>query len=226
LFSVLLFCSHEVAHVPQAVEIPATRPPLVVLVFAFATLSVNRIALRETGREIEMYPSASKVFGFCCCDCTRFCANLQKREIIQLPLPSAQRKPDPCPRIRARLGESIGECIVVVEAWRDPRPPGGRRHLHWQFVSAHAGQRKDPWSDLSDVLPTGFYGAVTTKVSAGSTVYIAGAGPVGLAAAASARILGGRRHEPGPARSRHSEFASRLPTAPVADRLGSGAIFL
>jgi hypothetical protein len=26
---------------------------LVVLVFAFATLSVNRIALRETGREIE-----------------------------------------------------------------------------------------------------------------------------------------------------------------------------
>ena len=66
---------------------------LVVLVFAFATLSVNRIALRETGREIEMYPSASKLFGFCCCDCTGFCANLQKREIIQLPLPSAQRKP-------------------------------------------------------------------------------------------------------------------------------------
>jgi hypothetical protein len=31
---------------------------LVVLVFAFATLSVNRIELRETGREIEMYPSA------------------------------------------------------------------------------------------------------------------------------------------------------------------------
>ena len=130
MFSVLLFCSHEVAHVPQAVEIPATRPPLVVLVFAFATLSVNRIALRETGREIEMYPSASKLFGFCCCDCTGFCANLQKREIIQLPLSS--------PRIRARLGESIGECIVVVEAWRDPRPPGGRRHLHWQLVSAHS----------------------------------------------------------------------------------------
>jgi glutathione-independent formaldehyde dehydrogenase len=43
---------------------------------------------------------------------------------------------------------------------------------------------------LSDILPTGFHGAVTAGVGVGSTVYIAGAGPVGLAAAASAQILG------------------------------------
>src|SRR5258705_590319 len=43
---------------------------------------------------------------------------------------------------------------------------------------------------LSDILPTGFHGGVTAKVGVGSTVYVAGAGPVGLAAAASARILG------------------------------------
>ncbi|WP_131195420.1 formaldehyde dehydrogenase, glutathione-independent [Lichenihabitans psoromatis] len=43
---------------------------------------------------------------------------------------------------------------------------------------------------LSDILPTGFHGAISAKVGVGSTVYIAGAGPVGLAAAASARILG------------------------------------
>ncbi len=43
---------------------------------------------------------------------------------------------------------------------------------------------------LSDILPTGFHGAVNAGVGVGSTVYIAGAGPVGLAAAASARILG------------------------------------
>jgi glutathione-independent formaldehyde dehydrogenase len=43
---------------------------------------------------------------------------------------------------------------------------------------------------LTDILPTGFHGAVTAKVGVGSTVYVAGAGPVGLAAAASARILG------------------------------------
>lgn len=43
---------------------------------------------------------------------------------------------------------------------------------------------------LSDILPTGYHGAVTAGVGPGSTVYIAGAGPVGLAAAASARLLG------------------------------------
>src|SRR5882757_2160187 len=43
---------------------------------------------------------------------------------------------------------------------------------------------------LSDILPTGFHGAVKAGVGVGSIVYVAGAGPVGLAAAASARILG------------------------------------
>jgi glutathione-independent formaldehyde dehydrogenase len=43
---------------------------------------------------------------------------------------------------------------------------------------------------LSDILPTGFHGAVNAGVGVGSTVYVAGAGPVGLATAASAYILG------------------------------------
>lgn len=43
---------------------------------------------------------------------------------------------------------------------------------------------------LTDILPTGYHGAVSAGVQPGSTVYIAGAGPVGLAAAASARLLG------------------------------------
>ncbi|MCU9953921.1 formaldehyde dehydrogenase, glutathione-independent [Burkholderia stabilis] len=43
---------------------------------------------------------------------------------------------------------------------------------------------------LSDILPTGYHGAVSAGVKPGSTVYIAGAGPVGMAAAASARLLG------------------------------------
>jgi len=43
---------------------------------------------------------------------------------------------------------------------------------------------------LSDIFPTGFHGCVTAGVGPGSTVYIAGAGPVGLAAAASAHLLG------------------------------------
>lgn len=43
---------------------------------------------------------------------------------------------------------------------------------------------------LSDILPTGFHGCVAAGVGVGSTVYIAGAGPVGRCAAASARLLG------------------------------------
>ncbi len=43
---------------------------------------------------------------------------------------------------------------------------------------------------LSDIFPTGFHGVYTAGVGPGSTVYIAGAGPVGLAAAYSAHLLG------------------------------------
>ena len=43
---------------------------------------------------------------------------------------------------------------------------------------------------LSDIFPTGYHGAYTAVVTTGSTVYVAGAGPVGLAAAYSAHLLG------------------------------------
>ena len=43
---------------------------------------------------------------------------------------------------------------------------------------------------LSDILPTGFHGCVSAGVTTGATVLISGAGPVGLAAAASALLLG------------------------------------
>jgi glutathione-independent formaldehyde dehydrogenase len=43
---------------------------------------------------------------------------------------------------------------------------------------------------LSDIFPTGYHGAVTAGVGTGSTVYVAGAGPVGLACAAACHLLG------------------------------------
>src|ERR1700742_4804404 len=43
---------------------------------------------------------------------------------------------------------------------------------------------------LSDIFPTGYHGAVSAGVHSGDTVYVAGAGPVGLAAAHSAQLLG------------------------------------
>src|SRR5260370_4308022 len=43
---------------------------------------------------------------------------------------------------------------------------------------------------LSDIFPTGYDGAVTAGVGPGSVVYVAGAGPVGLACAAACQLLG------------------------------------
>jgi glutathione-independent formaldehyde dehydrogenase len=80
---------------------------------------------------------------------------------------------------------------------------------------------------LSDILPTGFHGAVTAGVGPGSTVYIAGAGPVGLAAAASARLLGAAAIIVGdvnPARLKHArsvgfETADLSLDASLADQI-------
>src|SRR5437764_3808768 len=43
---------------------------------------------------------------------------------------------------------------------------------------------------LSDIFPTGYHGAVTAGVGPGAKVYVAGAGPVGLACATSCHLLG------------------------------------
>src|SRR5438309_1463879 len=43
---------------------------------------------------------------------------------------------------------------------------------------------------LTDIFPTGYHGAVTAGVGPGSTVYVAGAGPVGLACAHACQLLG------------------------------------
>ena len=43
---------------------------------------------------------------------------------------------------------------------------------------------------LSDIVPTGYHGAVSAGVEPGSIVYVAGAGPVGLACAVCCQLLG------------------------------------
>jgi glutathione-independent formaldehyde dehydrogenase len=43
---------------------------------------------------------------------------------------------------------------------------------------------------LTDIFPTGYHGATTAGVTTGSIVYVAGAGPVGLACAAACQLLG------------------------------------
>ena len=68
---------------------------------------------------------------------------------------------------------------------------------------------------LSDILPTGFHGALQAGVGVGSIVYVAGAGPVGLAAAASARILGAAVVLIGDFNKERLEHAAKVGFTPV-----------
>ena len=60
-------------------------------------------------------------------------------------------------------------------------------------LPADSSLRDDQVLFLSDILPTGYQAALNGNVGPGSTVAIFGAGPVGLMAAASARLLGAER---------------------------------
>ena len=77
---------------------------------------------------------------------------------------------------------------------------------------------------LSDILPTGFHGAMQVGVGVGSVVYVAGAGPVGLAAAASAQILGAAVVMIGDFNKERLDHAARVGFEPVdltkGDNLG------
>jgi glutathione-independent formaldehyde dehydrogenase len=113
-----------------------------------------------------------------------------------------------CGRCRACREQNTGVCLNV-----NPQQPGGAYGYvdMGGWVGGQAEYVMAPYADfnllkfpdkdqamakikdltmLSDILPTGFHGAVTAGVGVGSTVYIAGAGPVGMAAAASAYVLG------------------------------------
>jgi len=77
---------------------------------------------------------------------------------------------------------------------------------------------------LSDILPTGFHGAINAGAGVGSTTYVAGAGPVGLAAAASAQILGAAVVMVGDFNKERLEHARKMGFVPIDlsqhDRLG------
>ncbi len=78
--------------------------------------------------------------------------------------------------------------------------PGGQAELV-RVPKGNVGPLKIPQSGLSDeqvlflsdILPTGYQAVVNARVGKGASVAIFGAGPVGLMAAASARMLGAER---------------------------------
>jgi glutathione-independent formaldehyde dehydrogenase len=127
---------------------------------------------------------------------------LKKGDIVSVPFNVA------CGRCRACKEQNTGVCLTV-----NPSRAGGAYGYvdMGGWIGGQAEYVLVPYADfnllkfpdrdqamekirdltcLSDILPTGFHGAVNAGVKPGSTVYVAGAGPVGMAAAASAQILG------------------------------------
>jgi glutathione-independent formaldehyde dehydrogenase len=129
--------------------------------------------------------------------------HIKKGDIVSVPFNIACGR---CPNCKAGL---TGICLTVNPA----RPGAAYGYVDMGgWVGGQAEYVMVPYADfnllklgndraramdklrdlalLSDILPTGYHGCVTAGVGPGSTVYIAGAGPVGLAAAASAKLLG------------------------------------
>lgn len=127
---------------------------------------------------------------------------LEKGDIVSVPFNIA------CGRCRMCKTGNTGVCLNVNPA----RPGAAYGYVDMGgWVGGQADYVMVPYADwnvlkfpdkdqamekikdltmLSDIFPTGYHGAYTAGVTTGSTVYVAGAGPVGLACAASAQLLG------------------------------------
>src|SRR5687768_5059961 len=127
---------------------------------------------------------------------------IKKGDIVSVPFNIA------CGRCRACNEGKTGICLTVNPA----RPGAAYGYVDMGgWVGGQAEYVMVPYADfnllkfpdkdeamakikdltlLSDIFPTGYHGAVTSGVMPGSTVYVAGAGPVGLACAASCHLLG------------------------------------
>src|SRR6195952_4090748 len=127
---------------------------------------------------------------------------INKGDLVSVPFNIA------CGRCRACRERNTGVCLNV----NDKQPGGAYGYVDMGgWVGGQAEYVMVPYADfnllrfpdkdqamekitdltmLSDILPTGFHGARCAGGDVGSTVYIAGAGPVGLAAAAASYVLG------------------------------------
>ncbi len=134
----------------------------------------------EVGRDVELLAVGDLVsvpFNVCCGRC-RNCTT---------------QHPEICQRVNDK--GPLGAYGFNLGGW-----PGGQAQYclvpYADFAllkfpdREQAMQRMLDLALLSDVLPTGYHGCVSAKVKPGSTVYVAGAGPVGRCAAAAARLLG------------------------------------
>ncbi len=135
-------------------------------------------------------------------ECGRDVEFLQVGDLVSVPFNIA------CGRCRSCKERHTGVCLSVNPA----RPGAAYGYVDMGgWVGGQAEYVMVPYADfnllkfpdkdqamekirdltlLSDIFPTGYHGAVTAGVGPGSIAYVAGAGPVGLASAASCQLLG------------------------------------
>src|SRR5919107_630333 len=129
-----------------------------------------------------------------------------KVEVIDIDYPSFELKDGPGVN-PANVGRPVNHGVILktvatnicgsdqhMVRGRTTAPPNLVLYADWNLLKFpdkdRAMEKILDLAMLSDIFPTGFHGAVSAGVGVGSTVYVAGAGPVGLAAATSAQLLG------------------------------------
>ncbi|MFC3502326.1 zinc-dependent alcohol dehydrogenase [Micromonospora krabiensis] len=138
--------------------------------------------------------------------------NLRPGDRVVVPFPIACGHCNSCQRGLYSVCENSNPNAGVAEKIMGHSPGGifGYSHLLGGYAGGQAEYARVPFADvgpvkvpdevpdeqavlLADVLPTGYMGAEMCDIMPGDVVAIWGAGPVGLLAAASARLLGADR---------------------------------
>ncbi|MFI7607732.1 zinc-dependent alcohol dehydrogenase [Micromonospora sp. NPDC049366] len=138
--------------------------------------------------------------------------NLRPGDRVVVPFPIACGHCNSCQRGFYSVCENSNPNAGIAEKIMGHSPGGifGYSHLLGGYAGGQAEYARVPFADvgpvkvpdevtdeqavmLADVLPTGYMGAEMCDITPGDVVAIWGAGPVGLLAAASARLLGADR---------------------------------
>jgi threonine dehydrogenase-like Zn-dependent dehydrogenase len=151
------------------------------------------------GEVVEVGPGASEA--------------LQVGDRVVVPFPIACGGCTACRRGLTSLCENTNPNLPIAEGLHGHSPAGiyGYSHMLGGYAGGQAEYVRVPFADvgplkiedesltdeqvlfLSDILPTGYMGAELCDIQPGDVVAVWGAGPVGLFAVASARLLGADR---------------------------------
>jgi threonine dehydrogenase-like Zn-dependent dehydrogenase len=139
-------------------------------------------------------------------------SNLKVGDRVVVPFPIACGNCGACQAGATSLCENSNPNAWVAEKFWGHSPCGifGYSHMLGGYAGGQAEYARVPFADigplkvpehlsdeqvlfLSDIFPTGYMGAEMCDIQPGAVIAVWGAGPVGLFAAASARLLGAER---------------------------------